>query len=302
MVITSTINKYCHIFVRYLPPFFEHKNRIVYSRIELPQTFNEIQHPSVRECLKFLQIDRGVEIHHAGDLPARSGIGSSSAFTVSLLHALHALKGQKIDKYELALEAIHVEQDLIGENVGVQDQLSCSIGSFNYIKLGDFKPKVQQLNVSEDRIKKLESCLMLVFTGFPHMASEVAKTYNFKERESEIKQIMEFTKDVYAILTRGEILDYGEILKETWVLKRRLSKNISSSYLDFLNNEAIKYGAIATRILGAGGGGFMLIFCTPDNQIRLRNSDTFKNMVFIPFSFETNIDKCGSRIVDNNGD
>jgi len=302
IVITSTINKYCYIFARYLPPFFEHKNRIVYSRIELPQTFDEINHPSVKNCLKFMCIQQGVEIHHAGDLPARSGIGSSSAFTVGLLNALHILKGKQIDKYELALEAIHVEQDLICEKVGSQDQCAVSIGGFNYIKFGNHKPKVQQLNITEERIKKLESCLMLVFTGFPHMASEIAKTYNFKERESEIKEIMELTKDTYKILTCGEILDYGQILKETWNLKKKLSKSISSSYLDFLNNEAIKYGATSCRIIGAGGGGFMLIFCTPDKQITLRNSDTFKNMLFVPFRFETDRENCGSRIISANGD
>jgi D-glycero-alpha-D-manno-heptose-7-phosphate kinase len=134
------------------------------------------------------------------------------------------------------------------------------------------------------------------------MASEIAKTYNFKERESEIKEIMELTKDTYKILTCGEILDYGQILKETWNLKKKLSKSISSSYLDFLNNEAIKYGATSCRIIGAGGGGFMLIFCTPDKQITLRNSDTFKNMLFVPFRFETDRENCGSRIISANGD
>jgi D-glycero-alpha-D-manno-heptose-7-phosphate kinase len=300
-VITSTINKYSYIFLRYLPPFFEHKNRIVYSKIELPQTFDEINHPSARECLKFLNIDRGVEIHHAGDLPARSGIGSSSAFTVGLLHALHTLKGQHIDKYELALEAIHVEQDLIKEHVGCQDQLSTSIGGFNYIKLGNHAPIVKTLNISEDRIKLLESCLMLVFTGFPHMASEIAKTYNFKEREAEIKEIMGYTKDVYDILTCGNILDYGKILHQTWTLKKRVSTKISTPYIDFIYNEALRLGAIGGRQLGAGGGGFFVLFCEPDKQIMLRNSDTFKNMLFVPFSFERN-DKCGSRIVSSNGE
>lgn len=301
MVITSTINKYCYIFARYLPPFFEHKNRIVYSRIELPQSFDEIQHPSVRACLKYLNIDRGVEIHHAGDLPARSGIGSSSAFTVGLLNALHVLKGQQTDKYELALEAIHVEQDLIKEKVGDQDQISTSVGSFNFIKFGNHKPIVKPLEITDERIKKLESCLMLVFTGFPHMASEIAKTYEFKERQKEINELVEYVKDTYKILTCGEILDYGQILKETWKIKKKLSREISNSYIDFLNDEAIKYGATATKILGAGGGGFMLIFCEPDKQIILRNSNTFKNMLFVPFKFEVDRTKCGTQILSSNG-
>jgi D-glycero-alpha-D-manno-heptose-7-phosphate kinase len=301
MVITSTINKYCYIFARYLPPFFEHRNRIVYSKIELPQSFDEINHPSVRECLKFMEIDRGVEIHHAGDLPARSGTGSSSAFTVGLLHALHALKGQQIDKYDLALEAIHVEQDLIQEKVGCQDQISVACGGFNFVKFGNHKPEVRQLNISNDRIKQLESCLMIVFTGFPHMASEVAKTYDFKSRTAEIKEIMELAKDTYKILTGGCILDYGKILHETWSLKKRVSKKISTPYIDFIYSEAIRLGAIGGRVLGAGNGGFMVLFCEPDKQMHLRNSETFKNMLFVPFLFEKDT-PMGSRIISSNGD
>ena len=300
-VITSTINKYCYIFARYLPPFFDHKYRIVYSKIELPSQIDDILHPSVRECIRYLKVDRGVEIHHAGDLPARSGIGSSSAFTVGLLHALHALKGQQIDKYELALEAIHVEQDLILEKVGSQDQLACCLGGFNYIKFGNHKPIVKPLEISEERIKQLESCLMLVFTGFPHMASEVAKTYNFKERESEIKEIMAYTNDVYKILTGGCVLDYGKILHETWMLKKKVSNKISTPYIDFIYSEALRLGCIGGRLIGSGNAGFMVLFCEPDKQSALRNSETFKNMLFVPFLFERN-DRCGTKIIANNGD
>jgi D-glycero-alpha-D-manno-heptose-7-phosphate kinase len=300
-VITSTINKYCYLFVRYLPPFFEHKHRIVYSKIELPSDLDSIDHPSVRECLRYMKVDRGVEIHHAGDLPARSGVGSSSAFTVGLLHALHALNGQKISKYDLALEAIHVEQDLIGEHVGSQDQMACALGSFNYIKFGNRKPIVESLNITEKRVKDLENCLMLVFTGFPHMASEIAKTYNFKEREKEIKEIMAYTKDVYKILTGGEILDYGRILHETWQLKKSLSKKISTPYIDFIYSKALEYGASGGRLIGSGNAGFMVLFCEPDKQIALRNSEVFKGLLFVPIKFETS-ESCGSRILSMNGD
>ena len=284
-----------------MPPFFEHKHRIVYSKIELPYNLDEISHPSARECLKFMEIEQGVEIHHAGDLPARSGIGSSSAFTVGLLHALHALKGQKVDKYELALEAIHVEQDLIQENVGSQDQLSCCMGGFNYIKFGNHKPVVKQLEITPDRIKMLESCLMLVFTGFPHLATEVAKTYDFKTREAEIKEIMSFTNDTYAILTRGHVCDYGKIMHETWNMKKKLSNKISSPYIDYIYKRALECGATGGRLIGAGSSGFMALFCEPDKQINLRNSDPFKGLLFVPFKFETG-ENVGSRIVSQNGD
>jgi len=266
----------------------------------LPSDLDSIEHPSVKNCLKFLKIDRGVEIHHAGDLPARSGVGSSSAFTVGLLHALHALNGQKISKYDLALEAIHVEQDLIKEHVGSQDQLSVALGGFNYIKFGNHKPIVEQLNITEKRVKDLESCLMLVFTGFPHMASEIAKTYNFKEREVEIKEIMAYTKDVYKILTGGEILDYGRILHETWQLKKKLSKKISTPYIDFIYSKALEYGASGGRLIGSGNAGFMVLFCEPDKQIALRNSEVFKGLLFVPIKFEVG-DKVGTTIVTNNG-
>lgn len=300
-VITSTINKYCYIFARYLPPFFEHKHRIVYSKIELPYSLDEINHPSVRECLKFMEIQDGIEIHHAGDLPARSGIGSSSAFTVGLLHALHHLKGQEVDKYKLALEAIHVEQNLIKENVGSQDQCATAIGGFNYIKFGNHEPLVKKLEITDERLKKLESCLMLCYTGLPHFASSVASSYDFKARENEIRGIMEFTNDTYAVLTRGAVQDYGWILHETWSMKRKISPKVTSPYIDYIYKRALELGATGGRLIGAGGSGFMVLFCEPDKQKKLRESDPFNNLLFVPFKFETGTE-VGSRIISQNGD
>lgn len=294
-VISSSINKYCYLMVRYLPPFFEHKYRVVWSQIELPNRVDDIVHPKVRESLKYLGMTQGIEVHHAGDLPARSGIGSSSAFTVGLLYALHALKGEEVSRYELALEAIHVEQDLVGEKVGCQDQIACACGSMNYIKFGNHRPIINPLNMDAARLKSLESCLMLVFAGFPHIAAEVASTYDFQKRQDELTKMGELTKETYNILMDGNLLDLGRLLNEAWEIKKALSDKVSTPYVDYLYSEAMKNGASGVKLLGAGGGGFMLLFCEPDKQAKLRNSKAFKGLLFVPFQFENS----GVRLMPN---
>lgn len=295
-VINATIDKYCWLFVRYLPPFFEHKHRIVYSMIELPNKIDEIHHPSVRECLRFMNLERGVEIHHEGDLPARSGIGSSSAFTVGLLNALHALKGENIEKIDLALEAIHVEQDLIKEQVGSQDQIACSVGGLNLIEFGkQGKPKVKPITILESKVRVLESSLMLVFTGFPHNASDVAGSYEFEERKSELNELQQLTARAYAVLCKQDISEIGKLLHEGWLLKRRLSSQISTPYIEYVYSTALSAGAIGGKLLGAGGGGFMLLFCEPDRQENIR--EALKGLLFVPFKFGNS----GSTIIVNSG-
>jgi D-glycero-alpha-D-manno-heptose-7-phosphate kinase len=177
-VLSTTINKYCYLTVRYLPPFFEHRIRVVYSKIENCQSIDEIAHPAVRETLRFLQIERGIEVHHDGDLPAGSGMGSSSAFTVGLLHALHALQGRMPSKRQLAEQSIHIEQELIREAVGSQDQISAAYGGFNQISfLADGSFTVTPITVRRDRLTELNSSLMLFYTGIRRMSSDVASTY-----------------------------------------------------------------------------------------------------------------------------
>ena len=177
-VLATTIDKYCYLTVRHLPPFFDHRIRLVYSRIEECQRVSEIQHTGAREALSFLEVDRGIEIHHDGDLPARSGLGTSSSFTVGLLHALYALRGQMPTKRQLALDSIHIEQDLIQETVGSQDQFSASFGGFNHIifdKNGEIH--VKPMTINSERILELNSNLMLCYTGIKRTASDVAKSY-----------------------------------------------------------------------------------------------------------------------------
>lgn len=292
-VISTTINHYCYISLRYLPPFFEHKYLIVYSQIETPNRIEDIYHPSVRECLRYMNIGQGVAVSHHGDLPARSGIGSSSAFTVGLLNALHTLKGESTSKLDLAIEAIRVEQDLIKENVGSQDQCSVALGGLNLIRFGHGKPEVQALNLSRKRIRELESCLMLVFTGFPHYAGEVAGTYQFQRHKMELTKMLQLTWTALHTLKKGCLSDLGSILHESWQLKRSLSNRVSTPYIDYVYDTAIKNGASGGKLVGAGGGGFMLLYCEADKQSIVK--EALRGLLFVPFKFETG----GSIIIVN---
>lgn len=295
-VLASTIDKYCYITCRYLPPFFEHKHRIVYSAIENVRHVDEIVHPAVRAVLGWKGCDKGLEIHHDGDLPARSGLGSSSSFTVGLIHALKALNGKYITKEELARSAIHVEQNIIKESVGSQDQVSAAFGGFNRI---EFKRSdsfhVTPIVLSRDRLLELQSHLMLCFTGFARIASEIAesKIANFKNREAELKLMGEMVDEAIRMLQNTEtpIEEFGELLHQSWLHKRTLSDRVTTPEIDYIYEEARRAGAIGGKILGAGGGGFLLLFVKPDLQAQVR--ERLKNLIHVPFEFEDS----GSRIV-----
>ncbi|RIX44763.1 MAG: kinase [Rhodocyclales bacterium GT-UBC] len=295
-VLATTIDKYCYISCRYLPPFFEHKHRIVYSFIENVRSIEEIQHPAVRATLAWAQVEAGLEIHHDGDLPARSGLGSSSSFTVGLVHALRGLRGQLISREDLARDAIHIEQDLIGENVGSQDQVSAAYGGLNRI---DFKPSgainVSPIILPAQRKEALRSHLMLCFTGVSRIASEVAKSKieNLEKRSAELKRMQAHVDDAIAILQTPSVSieEFGRLLDESWQLKRSLSDRVSTPHIDELYAEARKAGALGGKILGAGGGGFLLLFARPEDQPAIRAR--LDRLVHVPFNF----DDSGSRIV-----
>jgi D-glycero-alpha-D-manno-heptose-7-phosphate kinase len=294
-VLSTTIDKYCYISVRWLPPFFEHKHHIVWSQIENVNTLDEIKNHVVRECLKSLDIDKGISITHDGDLPARSGMGSSSAFTVGLLNALYHLQNCAPSGVFLAEEAYYTEKELIKENIGYQDQVACAIGGLNRINFhedGIFN--CQKIDITPERKKELQSHLMLVFTGFPRTASEIAGTYNF-DNSKYLSTIVNQVSDAQAILKNGDIRDFGQLLNEAWLAKKQLSNSITTPYIDFLYDNALKAGAIGGKVVGAGGGGFMLLFCEPDKQEAVKNA--LKGLLFVPFKFE---DK-GSQIILNNG-
>lgn len=295
-VISTTIDKFCYITCRLIPPFFEHKHRIVYSFIENVREIQEIKHPSVKAVFKWANIEEGLEIHHDADLPARSGLGSSSAFTVGLVHALYGLRGQMVSNNRLAQDAIHIEQDLIGESVGSQDQIAAAYGGFNRIDFHrDNSFSVQPLILPILRREELSSHLMLFFTGFSRIADEIAKSKiaNMKSHQAEIFRIREMVDESIAILTNSEtkIEEFGKLLDQSWKYKRSLSKQVSTPEIDHIYDQAMLAGSIGGKILGAGGGGFMLLFVRPENQLAVR--ERLKNLVYVPFNFESS----GSKVV-----
>lgn len=295
-VLATTIDKYCYITIRNLPQFFEHKHRIVYSHIENVKDIKDIGHPAVRAVLHWANITDGLEIHHDGDLPARSGLGSSSSFTVGLINALAALDGRMVSKEQLAKDAIHIEQDIIKENVGSQDQVSAAFGGFNRIEfLRNNSFDVKPVILPSGRTDELQNHLMLCFTGFSRIASEVAesKIANLKNHEAELKSMYQMVDDSIAMLqsTSVPIEEFGKLLHQSWQYKRTLSSRVTTPEIDSLYDAAMKAGAIGGKILGAGGGGFLLLFAKPENQQKIRES--LKDLVHVPFKFEDS----GSRVV-----
>ena len=294
-VLATSIDKYCYLTCRHLPPFFEHRIRVVYSKIENCHGIDDVQHPAVREILRFLSFERGVEIHHDGDLPARSGIGSSSAFCVGLLHALYALQGRMPSKAQLAAESIRIEQDLMRETVGSQDQVTAAYGGFNQIV---FQPSgevsVRPVTIPQQRLHALNDHLLLFFTGIKRTSSDVAQSY--LQRMDANKRHLRIMKDLVdeAIgVLQGErdLRAFGELLHESWLAKRSLSAEVSTSEIDDIYQSALGSGAVGGKLLGAGGGGFLLLFASPDRHEELR--EKFEGLIHVPFRFESG----GSQII-----
>lgn len=294
-VIAVTIDKYCYLTCRHLPPFFEHRIRVVYSKIEDVQNVDEIAHSAVRAALKFVGVDRGVEIHHDGDLPARSGMGSSSSFTVGLLHALHALCGQMVSKHELALEGIHVEQELLKETVGSQDQVLAAYGGFNHVRfLPTGEISVRPIIMPPERMASFNDHVMLFYTGIKRTASMVADTYvtNIDDRRQQLRIIHALTKEGLSLLTSDQDLGrFGDLLHEAWQVKRSLSDRVSNDRVDDVYCAARAAGAIGGKLLGAGGGGFLMLFVPPDRQEAVRQK--LRGLLHVPCKFEFS----GSQII-----
>ncbi|HBQ98616.1 MAG TPA: kinase [Cyanobacteria bacterium UBA11691] len=294
-VLASTIDKYCYLSCRYLPPFFEHRNRVVWSKIESCQTLEEITHPSVREVLKYLDITRGVEIHHDGDLPARSGMGSSSAFTVGLLNALYALKGNISSKHQLVKESIYIEQEILQETVGSQDQVSAAYGGFNHISfLPNGEISVRPITISQQRFEEFNSHLMLFYSGIKRTASDVANSYvnGIDSRKRQLRILKDLVEEGLSIINSGQDLtSFGELLHEAWQVKRSLSEKVSNSHIDGLYAQARAAGAIGGKLTGAGGGGFLLLFVPPDKQKEVKAN--LNHLIHVPFKLEFS----GSQII-----
>lgn len=289
-VLSTTIDKYCYISARKLPPFFVEKHRIVWSHIETVSSFNEILHPAVRAGLRFLGFDdaEGLEIHHQGDLPARSGIGSSSTFAVGMIRALTTLRGQNLTKHELALKALELEQVVLKENVGSQDQIAATYGGLNVVKFNtDGSFQVVPVAVKRERIAELEGNLCMLYTGSSRLGGEVASKViaGMRDRTTELRQMRQLVDDAYAILTGGgSLTKFGELLHQTWVLKRGLAEGVSNSEVDEIYRIACENGALGGKLLGAGSKGFMLFFCPPEKQAVLKKA--LNRYVWVPFQFE----------------
>jgi D-glycero-alpha-D-manno-heptose-7-phosphate kinase len=287
-VLAATIDKYCYITCRYLPPFFEHRFCIIYSKMEYCQAIDEIGHPAVREVLRFLKLDRGLEIHHDGDLPARSGMGSSSAFTVGLLHALYALTGRMATKHQLALESVHVEQELLQETVGSQDQVLAAHGGLNHVAFhANGEISVRPVTVTAERMRELNSHLMLFYTGIKRTASNVAQSYvsAIEDRRRQLRIMKDLVDESLSILnSRHDLTAFGELLQEAWEAKRSLSATVSNPEVDGLYDAARSAGAIGGKLTGAGGGGFMLLFVPPEAQQKVR--ERLNTLIHVPFKFE----------------
>lgn len=295
IVLSTTIDKYCYISCRYLPPFFSHKHRIVYSHSEQVNHIDEIQHPAVRETFRFMNVAQGLELHHDGDLPARSGIGSSSAFTVGLLNALYGLNGKIVSKKRLALESIHIEQKMIKENVGSQDQVAVAFGGLNKIVFqGDHDIEVIPITIGVQRLNAFQDHLMLFFTGLTRNATDIEgdKIRNISDKKTEMDQLSTMADAAIGILNSdGDFDDFGKMLHESWIIKKSLSARVSSGNIDAIYDRALKNGALGGKLLGAGGGGFIVFFVRPEQREKVKQ--VLGDLLNVPFRF----DSLGSQII-----
>lgn len=298
-VLSFTIDKYCYISARILPPFFPHKYRVLYSKMEMTTRLEELEHPAVREAIKLhYQREDGLEIHYDGDLPARSGVGSSSAFAVGLIHALRVLSGQQnVNSFDLARQAIVLEQDVLQETVGSQDQIACAFGGLNYIafeaETGNWTAR--RVNVSEERRSELEERMVLVYTGIERISSQISSglLQSILQKESALLRTMDLAKLGYEMLTEGSSLDLlGPMLDESWHIKKSANSLSVNSQLEDLRQLAFRCGAQAIKVLGAGGGGFVL--CWLPKGYRKQFLLKFNKGVVVPFK----ISHKGSSVVN----
>lgn len=296
-VLSTTIDKYCYLSMRHLPPFFEHENQFTYSKIERFNSAEEIRHPLVRAALKYLPTER-IQIAYDADLPACSGIGSSSAFAVGLLQSLHALRGEYPDKMVLAKEAIHLEREMCMEAGGVQDQIAAAMGGFNHISFDSDGYKVQPLEVSDKTKKQLQDNLLLAFTGFTHFSGEIAieQQKNIPSTIFQLNEMKALVFEAEKMLVEGATDDFGRLLDHTWALKRSLSESITNSVIDEFYEKAKENGALGGKLLGAGGGGFMLLYVPAEKQEKFKNS--LNMLKYVPFEFEN----VGTKIIYNDGE
>lgn len=287
-VISTTFDKYCYVNVRHLPRFFDWSNELSYSKTERVSNVKDIQHPAIREAMKMLDM-REIRLTYEADLPARSGLGTSSSFAVGMLNAFYALKGKYADKKKLADEAIYLERVLCNEAGGWQDQIAASFGGFNRINFGADGYEVFPIIISPNRKKQLNNNLMMFFTGFTRFSSDIQKVNNVngtEEKRSKLKKMYNLVDEAEAVLTNNDrnIDEFGELLNETWKLKKGTGNSISTGSIDELYDKGIKAGALGGKLLGAGGGGFLVFYVQPEKQEHVKKA--MRDLMYIPFKFE----------------
>ena len=286
-VLSTTFDKYCYVTVRHLPRFFDYTNSIIYSKIERVHSIDEIQHPAVREAMRYLKMQE-MQITYDADLPARSGLGTSSSFAVGMLNAFHALKGQYVGKRQLAEEAIYLERTLCKEDGGVQDQIAAAFGGFNRIDFDSNGFYVRPLILSNLRKQVLQENLMLFFTGFARFSSKIAKEQknaiaSSVQQLEELKKLVEEAEKIL-VSRNSPLSEFGKLLDYTWRLKRSVTSSISNSTIDDIYARAIEAGALGGKLLGAGGGGFFVFYVEKELQVCVRKA--LKDFLYIPFRFE----------------
>lgn len=292
-VISTTFDKYCYVNVRHLPPFFDYNNELIYAKTERVKSVEEIVHPAIRNAMKMLDM-HDLRLTYEADLPARSGLGTSSSFAVGMLNAFYALKGQYADKRKLADEAIRLERVLCNEEGGWQDQVAASFGGFNRIDFSDNQYEVRPLIIEPKRKKDLDINIMMFFTGFTRFSSEMQKaSKKMEDKTVQLKKMLSLVDEAEKILTdrHSDLDQFGYLLDYTWKLKRQTGDKVSTDSIDALYEKAIKAGALGGKLLGAGGGGF-LIFYVPENR-REMVKEAMKELLYIPFHFEEG----GTRVI-----
>lgn len=293
-VLSTTFDKYCYVNVRHLPPFFEYKTELSYAKTERVVSTDEIVHPAIRNAMKMMDM-REIRLTYEADLPARSGLGTSSSFAVGMLNAFYALKGKYADKRKLADEAIYLERVLCEEAGGWQDQIAAAFGGLNRINFYAGGYEVLPVIISPERKKMLNQNLMMFFTGFTRFSSEMQKVNNVtaKDKTAQLLEMLALVDDAEKVLvdSKSDLDDFGRLLDHTWKLKRQTGSKISTNSIDELYEKGIKAGALGGKLLGAGGGGFLVFYVTPDKQIAVR--EAMKDLLYVPFEFENG----GTRVI-----
>lgn len=292
-VLSATFDKYCYVQVRQLPRFFGYSSELIYSRIERVSSIDNIEHPLIRNAMKMLDM-KDLRVTYDADLPARSGLGTSSSFAVGMLSAFYALKGQYVDKQRLADDAIYLERVLCNEAGGWQDQIAASFGGLNRIDFNEHGYTVHPLIISRERKKSLNDHLLMYFTGFTRLSSAIQKDNAAESPANKyalLKEMHQLVDEAQTVLTSGDLDDFGRLLDHTWHLKRQTGPRISTSSIDEMYERGMKAGALGGKLLGAGHGGFLIFYVQPENREAVRSA--MSDLLEIPFEFEEN----GSQIL-----